>query len=231
MESPVTFSTNLLTKLAKKIMSIENQFSQPPQESQQEIVEKPKFNPERAIDDERGVFEKLRGKAKDVAKVMLLMSALSFAPGMVREASAGQSFEEGATVEEVENEQAAEERAINFLERLSHARAPERITHEGQKELMAERAAKVMIQAFAAQEKVLASGGSLKEGMKAGVSVTSEDVQKVLEQLNKATGEYADRYLGDKDGKVEAEEGNALRKMSTENPGFKALMEMMGQYR
>jgi hypothetical protein len=203
----------------------------PEQEIQSEAIEQPKFNAGRAPEDERGVFERLRGRAKDVAKVMVLMSTLSFAPGMVKESSAEQRFDQGATVEEVENEQAAEERAINFLERLSHARAPERITHEGQKELMAERAAKVMIQGFAAQEKILASGGSLKEDMKAGVFVTPEDIKRALEQLNKATGEYADRYLGDKDGKVEAEEGNALRKMFTENPGFKALMEMMGQYR
>lgn len=164
---------------------------------------------------------------------MLLMSVLSFGSGMVSEASAEQNFNERATVEEADKqttEKAAEERAVNFLERLSHARAPEHITHEGQKELMAKSAAKIMIQAFAAQEKILASGGSPKEGMKAGVFIASEDVQKALEQLNKATGEYADRYLGNNDGKVDAEEIMQFQRESAKNPGFKALMEMMGQY-
>lgn len=38
---------------------------------------------------EKGVFEKLSGKAKEIAGVLMFISSLSFAPGVVKETFAG----------------------------------------------------------------------------------------------------------------------------------------------
>lgn len=201
----------------------------PTLEGESKRVEIPLFNPERAENEERSIFERLRGKAKEVAGVMLLMTALSLGPGLVRESLAEQSFKKEATMEKTSNEQAAKERAVNYLERLSRVKSPENV-NEAQGKIMADRAARVIINSFAAQEKVLATGGS-EDDIKKGVLVTPQDIQNTLNQLNSAINDYADRYLGNKDGKSDEEEMKAFKKKSSENPGFKTLVEMNKQYK
>lgn len=145
--------------------------------------------------------------------------------------SAGRpSLEAGATVGEVESHEAAEERAVNFLHRLSQIPGSRGGTHSRQNELATDRAVETMIIDFALQEKVLASGGSLEGRMK-DVPVTPEEIAKAVEQLNAALGEYADRYLGDGDGEVEPEDIKAVQKASATNPGLRALIKMSFKYR
>lgn len=134
--------------------------------------------------------------------------------------SAGRpSLEAGATVGEVESHEAAEERAVNFLHRLSQI--PRSRTTD--------RAVETMIIDFALQEKILASGGSL--GTKIEGILTPEEIAKTVEQLNAASGEYADRYLGDGDGKVDSEDIKAMQKASATNAGLRALIKMSFKYR
>jgi len=122
------------------------------------------------------------------------------------------------------------ERAVSFLQKLSKAHAPENITNAAQQRIWSEKAAKYMIQQYAAEEKILAAGRTLDEISPMDVEVTSEDMSRALDKLNRASGDYADKFLGDNDGQVEAGEGNTLRQFTTENPGFRKLQEMLGSY-
>jgi len=57
-------------------------------EMRETVVEKAELKPEQAIAQERSVLERFKGKAKQVASVLLFVSALSVGPGMVSEAYA-----------------------------------------------------------------------------------------------------------------------------------------------
>lgn len=50
--------------------------------------EQEKLQPERAVAQERGVLDRFRGKAKEIAGVMMMLSALSVMPGIPTEAYA-----------------------------------------------------------------------------------------------------------------------------------------------
>lgn len=141
------------------------------------------------------------------------------------------SLEAGATVGEIESHEAAEERAVNFLHRLSKISGPSDATHPRQKEQHVERAVETEIIKFALQEKILASGGSI--GTKIEGILTPEEIAKAVEQLNAASGEYADRYLGggDDKGKVDSEDIKAMQKAAATNAGLRALIKMSFKYR
>ena len=73
-----------------------------------EVAGTEELKPEQAFANERGALEKFSGKAKEVAGVLLLITALSAAPDMVREAYS-QEKESPAKVEQLEKRKAVKE--------------------------------------------------------------------------------------------------------------------------
>ncbi len=74
--------------------------------SEEEVVdsiESADFKPEQALNKEKTLFERFSGKAKKIARVMTLVSALSAAPGLVQEAYAEQKSPD-VKVKQVEKE-------------------------------------------------------------------------------------------------------------------------------
>lgn len=184
----------------------------------------------RVLEREQGIMQKLRGKARELVGGFVVLTAVTLGGGSVQRASAleGLNVEKGESVEEFENREASEERAIVFLGQLMRAGAGEDIINPAQQRLMTERVARVMIRAgFAAQEK------RLKENLPrdAPVDVFFQDVCDALHTLNAASGEFADRTLGNKDGKVDGGDISALQKASATNAGLKAFVEMSAQCR
>jgi hypothetical protein len=72
-------------------------------EVREAVAEGAELKPEQALTKERSVLERFKGKAKQVAVVLLFVSALSAGPGMVREAHA-QETEQQEKQEEKINE-------------------------------------------------------------------------------------------------------------------------------
>lgn len=115
---------------------------------------------------------------------------------------------EQSTIDTVELSVVEKERAMHALEKIVKAHAPDdRPLSPAQERLLTKRAVQVFVHQYAMEEKI--------------------DTTTALERLNQMSGDYADKYLGDADGVVEADEGNALRTFSEENPGFKALRQLM----
>lgn len=194
-----------------------------------DIQETKRIDVSRAVEREQGIMQKLRGKARELVGGFMVLTAVTLGEGVVRRASAleGLNVEKGESVEEFENREASEERAVAFLGELMRARAREDITNPAQQRLMAERVARVMIQSFAGREKNL--GKNLPPG--APVDVSFKDVCEALNTLNSASGEFADRTLGNKDGKVDGGDIAALQKASATNAGIKTFVEMSAQCR
>lgn len=67
-----------------------------------ESYEGAELKPERALAEEKSIFERLRGKAREVAGVMMLMTALSAAPGFTQEAYAQETGRQPAQQEQVQ---------------------------------------------------------------------------------------------------------------------------------
>ncbi|MCD6270601.1 hypothetical protein J7J23_02350 [bacterium] len=70
------------------------------EEEKKEVLEQ-NFDTETALREEKSVLEQFRGKAKNIAKVMLLVSALSVGPGMAKEAWA-QKTQSAIKVEQID---------------------------------------------------------------------------------------------------------------------------------
>ena len=71
-----------------------------------EFAETPQLETEKALVREKGVFEKFKGKAKDVARVMMLVSVLSAGSGVVSEAYAQNNTGNQTRVEQAEKTKA-----------------------------------------------------------------------------------------------------------------------------
>jgi hypothetical protein len=72
-------------------------------------TEKAELKPEQAIAQERSVLERFKGKAKQVAGVLLFVSALSIAPGVVGEAYA-QENKRADQIKQVQKQEKQEEK-------------------------------------------------------------------------------------------------------------------------
>ncbi|HEY4497643.1 MAG TPA: hypothetical protein VJC20_02730 [Candidatus Paceibacterota bacterium] len=172
----------------------------------------------KTLSREQGIMQKLRGKARDLVGGFMVLTAVTLGEGALQQASAAAlDVGKGESVEEFEDREAAEERAVAFLEKLIKASAGDDITNPAQKRLMAQRAAWVMIQGFAAQEK------NIKEGKPKSteVHITFRDICDALGVLNGASGEFIQRHY-------KSDIGEAQRQMAT-NPGLHTLMEKSAQ--
>lgn len=182
--------------------------------------------PERALDDERGVLRKFEqwggGKMKRAVAGLMLGSALVFGAGAFETNAAEKK--QGAGVEQVEKERSREQVAIDLLERLSTLPDNPKFTNPAQQYLMKKEAARTLIQFYALQRKL-----GFPEGNISG-HVSPQDIKEALDELNVASGLFADKKFGNKDGKVDPEEFNKMMQTIKDNPGLESFMEMMRQF-
>lgn len=78
-------------------------------ETREAVAQEAELKPEKALAHERGVLERFKGKAKQVAGVLLFVSALSAGPGMVSEAYA-QETKPATRTEQVQKQEKQEEK-------------------------------------------------------------------------------------------------------------------------
>ena len=74
-------------------------------ETATESHETAELTPESALAQEKGIFKRLQGKAKEVAAVMMLITALSATPGFTHETYAQESGRQPVAMEQVEEKQ------------------------------------------------------------------------------------------------------------------------------
>ena len=182
--------------------------------------------PEQALEEEKGLLQKLErlggGKMKRVIASLMLCSALVFGAGAF-EAHAAEK-KQSAGVEQIEKEKSREQIAINLLERLSAMPDNPRFTNPAQQYLMKKEAARTLIQFYTLQRKL-----GFPEGNISG-HVSPQDIKEALDELNVASGLFADKKFGNKDGKADPEEFNKMLQTIKGNPGLETLMEMMRQF-
>jgi len=195
-----------------------NSLESAPHSEEFKNFESPEKFGEEAIEKEKGLLERFRGKAKEIAGVLTLISALSFGEGLVEKAYAGQE-EGGARVESAEKEKTREEKAVDFLGRIYNLPDNPRAISPQHNEALKEQAARILIQKYALEKKGLTSG-----------RVSPDDVRGALEELNGATGLFADKFFGNNDGKIDIEEMQKLNESIKNSAGMRALMEMLQQY-
>ena len=175
---------------------------------------------DRAMSREKSWSEQLRGKARAICGGFMVMTAITMGEGTAQAKALSLDVDHGESVEEFEAREDSQERAVAFLGKLIQAHAPtNRPLSEAQKEILTNRAARVMIQGFAAQEK------RVKENLPPGsaVDINFKDTCDALDVLNGASDEFAQRHYK---GNI----GEAQKQMAT-NPGLHTFMEMSAQCR
>lgn len=176
------------------------------------------LNPDAALEHEKGILERLRGNSRKIAGVMMLVSALSFAPQLVEEVYAG-TPREGPRKESVEKEKSPEQRAVDLLQRLYTLPDNPRATNPAHNMAMKKTVAQFLIRQYALERK----------GVEHGVA-GFQDVREALDELNGFSGTFADRFLGNNDGNIDIEEIQKLQQETPKNPGISTLMEMDASY-
>jgi len=183
--------------------------------------------PAEALEEEKGLLQKLEqlggGKVKRVIASLVLGSALVFGAGTFEASAAGKETK-GAGVEQVEKEKSREQIAVGLLERLSSLPDNPRFTDPVQQYLMKKQAARTMIQFYALQRKL-----GFPEGNISG-HVSPQDIKEALDELNAASGLFADKKFGNNDGKADPEEFNKMLQTIKDNPGLESFMEMIRQF-
>ena len=179
------------------------------QESQQEL------DPIEVAEQEKTLFQKFEGKARDIAKILSLVTVLSVAPAAVEQAY-GKDKLESPKMEDVAN---AKERAVAFLEKIMNMPDNPRADSPAQNEMMKKRAAVVMIQAYALNRQGISSG-----------RVTTKDVSAGVQELMDNIELYIDKAYGDGNGEVTLEEMSAFRKTAKANTGWQVLSNMPRQH-
>lgn len=167
---------------------------------------------------EADIFEKFRGKAKEIAGVLMFITSLSFAPGLAKEAY-GEQKKDNPKIGELEKEKSQEEKAIEFFDKLCNLKDhPEALNPAHAKALKGEEA-RMLIYLYAAERKGIVSG-----------RISPKDIYDALEELNGASGLYADKFLGNKDGKIDVDEMQKLTEMIGRNEGIKTLLQMIKEF-
>lgn len=167
---------------------------------------------------ESGTLEKFKGKAKEIASVLMFITSLSFAPGLAKEAYAEQK-KDNPKLGELEKEKSQEEKAIEFFNKLCNLKDhPEALNSAHAKALKGEEA-RTLIYLYAASRKGITSG-----------RVSPKDIHDALEELNGVSGLYADRFLGNKDGEIDVDEMQKLTKMIGQNEGIQTLLQMIKEF-
>lgn len=184
--------------------------------SQVPIIEKQQhqeIDPFSLIENEKTLLERFEGKAKNIAKVLSLITFLTTAPLAVEQVYAKDKVE-SVKISDMKN---AKERANAFLGKLLNLPDNPRAVTPAQNEMMKKTAARIMIQ-FYALERIGPSNGR----------ITSKDVSAAVHELLDNSSAYIDKTFGNGDGDMSIEEMQNFRKKNRDNVGLKVLYEMMG---
>lgn len=189
--------------------------------SAQELREPRELTPERAMAQERGILERFGEKAKEVARVLLLATALATGAGAVEQSSA----QEKPAAEDVEKKKSPQERAVDLLNTLSNLPDNPAAINEAHNNIMKSQVARQLIFRFALEKKL----GFPDAGRISG-RVTPDDIRSALGNLEAAGETLADTNFGDKDGKASPEEMEKFKQAVKSNPGLRSLQEMFQQF-
>ena len=179
------------------------------------------LKPEGALEQEKSILGKFRGKAKEVAGALFLATALVTGAGAVEQAFA----EEKPTAENAEKKKTPQERAVDLLGALSNLPNNPSALNEAQNKQMKSQVARQLIFKFALEKKL----GFPEAGKIAG-RISPEDIRNALKDLGVAGEAFADMQFGDKDGKASPEEMEKFKEAVKTNPGLRTLQEMLQQF-
>lgn len=200
----------------------EAEVPQVPQEAEaQEMQELPKLTPEKALAQEQGVLERFGGKAKEIARVLLLATALATGAGAIEQAWA----QEKPTAEDVEKKKGPQERALDLMKLLSNLPDNPAAVNEAHNNILKMQVARQLVFKFALEKKL----GFPEAGRISG-HVTPDDIRSALKDLGAAGERFADMEFGDKDGKTSPEEMEKFKQAVKQNPGLRGLQEMLQQF-
>lgn len=170
------------------------------------------------LSKEAGILEKFRGKAKEIAGVLMFISSLSFAPGLAKEAY-GEQKKDNPKAGELEKEKSQEEKAIEFFDKLCNLKDHSEALNDAHAKALKEEEARVLIYLYAASRKGIVSG-----------RISPKDIHDALEELNGVSGLYADKFLGNKDGNVDIDEIEKLNKEIGNKIGISTLLQMIKEF-
>ncbi|MEK7669133.1 MAG: hypothetical protein AAB350_00880 [Patescibacteria group bacterium] len=191
----------------EQIKSEEEMPSELPKEEVLEVrerAEEPELKPEQALTQERSVLERFKGKAKQVAGVLLFVSALSAGPGMVSEAYA-QETKPATRTEQVQKQEKQEEKIneTNLTESSKWSRSVVESARADMKKIKTAEDAEWLIRTHFNQlvsEYYMPTKGNLKEGPY-GIKTrdyteddsklllrNAQEMKKVIQELNTKFG-------------------------------------------
>ena len=173
-------------------------------EMREAVVEQAELKPEQAIAQERSVLERFKGKAKQVAGVLLFVSALSAGPGMVGEAYA-QETKPTTRTEQVQKQERQEEKIneANLTESSKWSRGVVESARADMKKIKTAEDAEWLVRTHFNQlvsEYYMPTKGNLKEGLY-GIKTrdyteddsklllrNAQEMKKVMQELNTKFG-------------------------------------------
>jgi len=168
------------------------------------VAEKAELKPEQAIAQERSVLERFKGKAKQVAGVLLLVSALSAAPGMVGEAYT-QEIKPTIHTEQAQKQEKQEEKIneANLTESSKWSRGVVESARADMKKIKTAKDAEWLVRTYFNQlvsEYYMPTKGNLKEGPY-GIKTrdyteddlklllrNTQEMKKIIQELNTKFG-------------------------------------------
>lgn len=192
------------------------------EEEMQETKEVKEFKPEEAANQEKSVLDKLRGKAKQIGGVLVLVSALTIGSMAMKKEVYAEQKESGIKAEQVEK--TPEQRAINFLEKLYNLPDNPRANSPQHNEILKEQAARDMIRDYALQKKMGFPSGDISG------RVSPLDIRDALKDINDASGLFADKQFGNQDGKPDIEEIQKMQEATKDKTGLRTFFKMFFQY-
>jgi len=173
-------------------------------EMRKAVAEQAELKPEQAIAQERSVLERFKGKAKQVAVVLLFVSALSAGPGMVGEAYA-QETKPTTRTEQVQKQEKQEEKIneANLTESSKWSRGVVESARADMKKIKTAEDAEWLVRTHFNQlvsEYYMPTKGNLKEGPY-GIKTrdyteddsklllrNAQEMKKVMQELNTKFG-------------------------------------------
>ncbi len=165
---------------------------------------------EKSVKSEGGVLNRfLRGKSDEFARTLAFVTTLSF----------GGEKETGPKTVDTMKEKSPMEKDAAFLEKLYNLPDNSSAVNPVQNEILKARAARSLIHVYALEKKGFTKG-----------TVTPKDIKKTLDDLNNASGTFANKMFGNNDGKPTPDNMNKLIEKLPTNTGLKTFMEMHQQF-
>lgn len=197
-----------------------------PQEQQGSVLD-----PQQAIDQETQILKPAenfkRSKFRNTVTGLMLLTALTIA-ACSPERNSYAAEKKGAGIEQIDREKLEEQKAIETLKYIYDLKEEAPNNQEGFSQTQNRLRKKQAI-----NDDVKDTIFSYSLGLKLGFPkidtpgrLNTEDVKSGIESLIGHAGKFADKHLGNNDGKFDPEEMVKFRKALRENPGFVRMMEM-----